>query len=107
MEVQLAFDPGLNLDAAQFAAAWNGTPDCASVARAEAQPTPATTFLPPEIIATGMTILGGISLNLVSDALYDLIKIALARSGVKKTTEIIQLTQPDGTNLLIVRIVEG
>jgi hypothetical protein len=41
-----------------------------------------------------------------SNALYDLIKTTLARRSVKKTTEIIQIEQPDGTKVLVVRIVE-
>ncbi len=107
MEVQLAFDPGLHLAADQFTTAWNDTPDCAAVASAHTQPASAATFLPPEMVAAGMTVLGGISLNVVSDALYDLIKMALARGGVQKTTEIMQLTKPDGTELLVIRIVES
>lgn len=104
MDIQLALDPDLSLTAVDFAHAWNDTPDCAAAATARTTAVPATYHLPPELIASGMAVLGGISLNLVSDALYDLIKLALARRGVQQTTEIIQLEQPDGTKLLVIRI---
>jgi hypothetical protein len=40
-------------------------------------------------------------------ALYDLIKKALTRKGVKKQTEITQIEQPDGTRILKVKIIEN
>lgn len=107
MPIQLALDPDLPLTAADFAAAWNDTPTCAAAATADVAPAdPAAYFLPPELLAAGLVVLSDVSINVASNALYDLIKTTLARRSVKKTTEIIQIEQPDGTKVLVVRIVE-
>jgi hypothetical protein len=105
MTIQLALDPALPLTAADFATAWNDTPACAAADVATADP--AAYFLPPELLAVGLVVLSDISVGVAGNALYDLIKTALARRSVKKTTEIIQIEQPDGTKVLVVRIVES
>jgi hypothetical protein len=108
MTIQLVLDPDLPLTAADFAAAWNDTPACVAAATADVAPAdPAAFFLPPELLAAGLVVLSDVSIGVAGNALYDLIKTALARRSVKKTTEIIQIEQPDGTKVLVVRIVEG
>jgi hypothetical protein len=60
----------------------------------------------PTLFGGTIVLLGGLALNVVSNALYDLIKAVLVKQGVRKRTEIKQLDQPDGSRLLVVTIEE-
>ena len=106
MTLHIAVDPALDLTAEEFAATWNKSPHATSLSPATTATDPATVNLPPELIGTGMVILSNLALNVVSNAVYDLIKQTLAQRKVTKKTEIIQLEQPDGTKLLVIRIEE-
>lgn len=105
MDYRIVFSPDLHLSAADFAAAWNETIDCRAVAEAGVSTTSQGQFDPTLFDGT-MVLLGGLALNVVSNALYDLIKGVLVKQGVRKRTEIKQLDQPDGSRLLVVTIEE-
>ena len=106
MDYQIALSPDLGLSAEDFVSAWNETPECRAVAEARPDRSAAAQY-GPTLLAGALAVLGGVAINIVSNALYDLIKQALARRGVKTQTEIVQLDRPDGTRLLVVKIVEG
>ena len=105
MELRIALSPELGLDAAQFSAAWNATPECLQVARAEIVQVTGTEFGPP-VLAVALGILGNLALGVAGNALYDLVKRALARGGVRRATKIVQLDQPDGTRVLLASLDE-
>ncbi len=105
MTYQIALDPALSVSPAEFSAAWNQIPECLAVGKAE-RSTEAGAQLDPLLTAAVVTIVSGVLVNIASSIFYDLIKEALARQGVTQRTEIIEVTQPDGTWLLIVKIEE-
>ena len=56
-----------------------------------------------QIALTGVEILAG---GVAGNALYDLIKTFLFIQGVRRRTQIVELTQPDGSRLLVVTMDE-
>lgn len=105
MDYAIVFSPDLHLNAADFVAAWNEATDCRTVAKANVSTTSPGQFDPTLFDGT-MVLLGGLALNVASNALYDLIKAVLVKQGVRKRTVIKQLDQPDGSRLLVVTIEE-
>ena len=105
MDYQIAFSPDVGVSTADFVAAWNATPECQAVAEAQLGQ-PSHTQYDPALLGGAVAVLGGVALGVVSNAVYDLIKNALIKQGVRKRTEIQQFKQPDGTELLVVTIVE-
>jgi len=104
---QLAFAPDLQMDAAEFVAQWNATPECRQVAEAQMVATPKTTFFEPVTSATAA--LAGVLAGLATHALYDLIKDFLKkRKKDFPDIEIKEIQQlPDGKRLLVITIKEG
>ncbi len=105
MDYQITFAPDLALNPSDFVAAWNNTPQCRDVAEARLGASTSAQF-DPDLIAGGVAVLSSLALGVASNALYDLIKQALVRQGVRKRTEITRLDQPDGSRLLVVTAVE-
>jgi hypothetical protein len=103
--IRVALSPELNLDAEAFVDAWNEFPASRDVSKARVEAPTGRQFDP--LIASGLAVLGSVATGLLTSVLYDLIKQTLARKGVHKETEITQLKQPDGTELLVVKIKEG
>lgn len=104
MDYQIALSPELGLSPQDFITGWNETPECRALAHADLGESTSAQY-DPLLAGAAVAVLGSLALNVVSNALYDLIKKVLAKKGVQQRTEIIQLDQPDGTRLLIVRIV--
>src|SRR5262245_21012714 len=101
MERKLLLSPDLDLSSADFAAAWNASSECRSVAEAvPADEKSPAAFLDP-LTTSALVALSGLGLNIASNALYDLIKLA-AKSRKTEALTIIEVSQPDGTTLLIV-----
>ena len=105
MTYQIALDPKLDVSPAEFTAAWNQTPKCLAVGKAD-QSTAARRDFDPLLAMALVTIVSSVLVNIASSIFYDLIKEALARKGVTKRTDIIEVTQPDGTRIVVVKIIE-
>ncbi len=103
--IRVALSPELNLDADAFVDAWNEFPESRDVSEARVEEPTGQQFDP--LISSGLAVLGSVATGLLTSALYDLIKRTLVRKEVHKETEITQLKQPDGTELLVVKIKEG
>ena len=105
MDYHIALAPDLDLSARDFCLAWNETPECRVAAQARpAEPDSAE--YSPDLVAGAVAVLGSVVVGLATNALYDLIKAALIQRGVRTRTEMIQLDQPDGTRLIVVKIVK-
>lgn len=105
MEYQIALPPDLDLNPSDFADAWNDTAECRAVAEAGLAESTSRQY-DPALVSGGLAVLGSVALGVASNALYDLIKRVLTEQGVRKQTEITRLDQPDGSRLLVVKIVE-
>ena len=103
MEYQIALAPELKLSSADFAGAWNNTPECRAVAEAQVEQATATQY-DPFVVAGVVALLGSIATGLVTSAIYDLIKQALVKQGVHQRIEIMELEQGRGKRLLVVTI---
>lgn len=101
----IALSPEFGLGADDFVATWNARPDCRKHGEATAEPA-----VPPQFEAlSASAVLISIGVGIVTSALYDLIKQALRAKGIEPATvEIIEISQPDGTPLLVVkRTIQG
>ncbi|MFQ5814822.1 MAG: hypothetical protein ACE5I2_16715 [Anaerolineae bacterium] len=106
MEYQIALPPELGLSSEEFVAGWNDDQDCLAIAEAGlAEPT--TKQYDPTLATAALAVLGSVALNVASNAIYDLIKHVLAKKGVRRDVEIMQLDQPDGSRLLVVKIIDA
>ena len=105
MDVQITLPAELGIDTREFIAAWNETPECRAAAHARSNQ-PVMRGIDPATAASAMAVLGSVAASLATNALYDLIKHALTRKGVKKRTEIEEVQRPDGTKVIVVKIVE-
>ena len=105
MDYQIALDPRLALSPAEFAAAWNQTPKCQAAGQA-AVATATNKGFDPALADALAVVISSVLINIASSIFYDLIKEALTQKGVTKRTDIIEVTQPDGTRLVVVKIIE-
>jgi len=115
-DYQIRFDPRLEINPADFVAAWNNSPDCKTVAEAQTDSSAAVDFDSSALKA--LTLLGGIAIGVTTNTVYDLIKSTVINlPTVQKTltqtlpvrsefVDIQQIEQPDGTKLLIVIMKE-
>ena len=105
MEYQLALSPDLNVRPSDFVKMWNESQEYRAVAEARLDTSSAAQYDPTLIdgaIAVLTTLGGGIATN----ALYDWIKQALVKKGVRKKTRFTQIDKPDGTRIIVVMIDE-
>ena len=105
MDYQIALSPDLGLHPEAFAAAWNATAECRAVSEARVATSTAAQF-DPSLTNALMVVLGNVAVGLATNILYDLIKDALAKRGVSRQTEFVQIDRPDGTRLLVVKTAE-
>jgi hypothetical protein len=110
MQYTVILSPELRLTPQEFAGAWEGDPACQQAAQAEAAQAKGAAF-DPALAGAALTVLGGVAVGLATNALYDLIKSAVQRALAQKgrppqQIEIVSLTQPDGTHLLVVKILK-
>jgi len=104
-KIAISSQVGISLD--DFVTAWNETPECGDVAIARiAESRTKVRSFDPDLLTGALAVLGSVAAGVGTNALYDLIKKALTRKGVKKQTEITQIEQPDGTKILVVKIIE-
>ncbi|RKZ51460.1 MAG: hypothetical protein DRR16_25325 [Candidatus Parabeggiatoa sp. nov. 3] len=115
-DYQIRFDPRLEINPADFVAAWNDSADYKTVAEAQTD-SAAVDF--DSSAAKALTLLCGIAIGVTTNTVYDLIKsIVINLPTVQKTlatqtlpertefVDIQQIEQPDGTTLLIVIMKE-
>lgn len=98
----IAFAPELATDAAGFVDDWNRTPDCRNIAQAEVGTAAAATF-DPGMLTEAVALLTSVATGIAANMIYDRIKQVMAKRRGPAPVEIIELHQPDGTRLLIVR----
>jgi len=104
MDYQIALHPDLNLSPADFVKAWNDTPECREMAKANLDEPTSAQYDP--FAAAAVAVLSGVAIGVAANALYDRIKKVFIKKDVTKQIEIIQLDLPDGSRLLVVKIVE-
>lgn len=102
--LQIALAPELGIRPEDFVAAWNDTPACREAAEAQFITPPQTQFDP--LMAAGVAALVSIATGLLTNVLSALIQQALARRGIRKATEIIEIQQTEGGRLLVVKVVK-
>ncbi len=106
MEMQIAFDPRLGVNATEFAAQWQQTPENHAVGQMSlARTHPTQTFTDPQ---TAVAILTGILLGVPSNAIWDAIKstyhrLCASNNQPSKPIEFGQIKTPEGTEMIIVR----
>ncbi len=105
MTYQIALDPKLSISPAEFVTTWNQTPECLAVGKAY-RSAEASIQLDPQLANAIITVISSVMASIAANIFYDLIKDTLARKGVTKRTDIIEVTQPDGTRIVVVKIVE-
>jgi hypothetical protein len=106
MTYQIALDPKLAVSPTEFTAAWNQTPECLAVGKAYRSANASAEF-DPQLQQAIVKVVSELCVSLAGAILYDLIKGVLARKGVTKRTEIIEVTQHDGTRVVMVKMEEG
>jgi hypothetical protein len=111
---QIRFDPRLEIDPADFVAAWNNSPDCQTVAKAELNSS-ATNY----DLGSALVLLSGIAIGIAANTIYDLLKqTVINHKAVQKLLEkrsqskqmdsidVQIIEQPDGSQMLVVVIRE-
>jgi hypothetical protein len=110
MDYPLAISPDLQIDAEEFASAWNQNPESSSIARARMEATTKESypFITPDMINQGLVLLtgavGAIALDVIKDVVKDRIqKILAARSGPDTSPpfEVIVIQPGDKTMIII------
>jgi hypothetical protein len=91
----------IRLDLREFVDTWNQTAESKAAATAEVIATPAGQYdwgLAPVLVA-----LGSVATGVATSAIYDLIKLVLARRNVKQETILNEIPLPGGDRLLVVK----
>jgi hypothetical protein len=108
MDYQIALDPDLGLSPADFAAAWNETDAASTTATITLASSDNKSYFDPVTTTIIVTAASTISLGVVTNAIYDVLKAAFVKKGKPhKHTKITRLKQADGTELLVVDEEEG
>jgi hypothetical protein len=111
VDYQLAIDPGLGVNAEEFAAGWNETPTCRALAEARLSTlSPKGYPLDPRLLQQGLVLLSsaaGAAGALALDALKDAVKDKLTayfkdKLSRKPSLKVDAVRQPDGAYLLVV-----
>jgi hypothetical protein len=102
MDYHIAFSPDIELEPADFVAAWNDDTEAHSQASASLSLLSSAHYDATILTEVFLSVTTGV----VGNALYELIKKILLKKGVRKHTHIEELKTPDGTHMLIVDIDE-
>jgi hypothetical protein len=105
MPHQIVIDPSLGLSAGEFAAVWNDEPESHKVATAQVATDAAQAYDPSWAEMVNL-IAVPLMLGVAGNALYDLIKHVVLQAGVRRRTQIVTYTQPDGSELTVLTIDE-
>jgi hypothetical protein len=110
MDYSLAISPDLQIDAEEFASAWNQDPESSNIAQArlEAASKESYPFIPPEMVQQGLVLLAGVVGKVALDAVKDVVKDRItkflaAKSGSNATPpfEVIVIQPGDKTMIII------
>jgi len=102
MDYQIALSPDLGVSPEDFVSAWNELPECCAVADARVEAEAPRSFEP---LTAGAIVIGLVS-GIVTNALYDLIKKALVKKGVREQVELSQIERPDGSRIILVKMIK-
>jgi hypothetical protein len=107
VEYPVAFSPELEIEAADFAAAWNQDDASRQVAQAVTAQPKGVTYLPPGV-SEALVFLAGVASTIAVDVLKDVIKNRVNaylahRYPIKPKIEVTAVRQPDGAYLLLVK----
>ena len=105
MTTRIIFDPALKLSSSDFADAWNDSPKHRDAAAAHYEP-PRYQSFDPALADAGRVVLEALAMGLLTNAVWDLVKELLFKQGVRKKTTYQEITQPDGTQILIITVEE-
>ena len=106
MDYQIALAPDLALSSTDFVADWNATAEAHAVAHAHLVPSKGASY-DPALMDTAITVLSSIGIGITTNALYDLLKLVIAKKkGQHVHTRITKVDQPDGTHILVVDVEE-
>jgi hypothetical protein len=112
MEYRIAISPNLDVAADEFAVAWNEDPACREVGQALiAKDAASLAYIDPAVIRQGLIMLGGVVGGLALEPLKDLLKERIKAYLDQRLptpappVEVIQVPQPDGGILLVVKEV--
>ncbi|MAT98653.1 MAG: hypothetical protein CL608_16035 [Anaerolineaceae bacterium] len=99
-QIHIALDPELGLNPETFIAAWNNDAQTSQVGELKSSPTSDTVvFHDPQamivVLETAVAIATGILINLLTDLIKE--------KYMTKKPEIIEIHQPDGQKIVIVR----
>lgn len=107
METKIIFSLDLSLDTAAFIENWNADPACQPVAAARLETIQHKGMFNLSLADGVITLIGTLTVGIATNALYDLIKSQIVKQGVRVETEYMELTQPDGTKLVVVKKKEN
>ena len=102
MKTEVALSPKLNLSPAEFARAWNASPQHRAAALAHT-PDGITKSYDP---ALAQQIVLDLTLGVMGGLIVELIKELFIQEGVKKRIRAKEITLPDGTHIFTVDIEE-
>lgn len=105
MQIQVVLPPDLELTPSQFAETWNDGAEYRAAAQASTGRSAQEAF-DPGLADAALVVLQNVALGIGGAALYDLIRLLLIKQGVRKRTQMIEHSQPDGTRLIIVTVEE-
>lgn len=105
MEYKVAFDPALAIDLAAFANSWNTDPATASLAQAHRVTSQSKDFSDLGLVNDLLTLSIGIGLGVGGNAIYDLIKTTLVKTGVRRRVTIVQIEHA-GERILVIQAEE-
>jgi hypothetical protein len=101
MNYQIALSPDLGISPEDFVSTWNESPECRAVADARVEAGTTRSFEPLSVGAILIGLVSGIATN----ALYDLIKNALVKKGVREQVEFTQIERPDGSRIIVAKMI--
>jgi hypothetical protein len=102
MNFQIALSPDLGISSEDFVSTWNESPECRAVADARVEAGTQRSF---ELLTAGALLIGLVT-GIATNALYDLIKNALVKKGVREQIECAQIEQPDGSRIIVVKMIK-
>jgi len=70
---KIIFSPDLEINAADFVSAWNETPNCCEVAKAQLETSAAVDY-DPLLASAAAVFISGVAVGMTTNALYDMIK---------------------------------
>jgi hypothetical protein len=99
MDIEIALAPGLNVSPDAFVHAWNAHPECQAVGQAEVRKKGGTQFEPLTLTA----FLAGVAGSVAATVISHLIIKALGSKGSRQQLEVLEVAQPDGSRVLVVK----